>query len=212
MQLVKAGYEILDTLNGEEILKKIEKVARVCYKSEDKITDGSAERMVKALVKSKHEAMLEHFSFSVKFICDRGVSHEIVRHRVASFAQESTRYCNYGTKGGEITVIEPIWLVGKNVLEWSSWEEAVRVSEYQYLELLDNGYTPQEARAVLPNSLKTEVVMTANLREWRHFFSLRACGTTGKPHPQMLEVAVPLLKEIKSLIPVVFDDLEPLEN
>lgn len=156
MQVVSAGYEILDTLNGEEILKKIERVARVCYKSEDKITDGSAEKMVKALIKRGHEAMLEHFSFSVKFIVDRGVSHELVRHRVASFAQE--------------------------------------------------------ARAVLPNSLKTEVVMTANLREWRHFFSLRACGNTGKPHPQMLEVAVPLLKEVKSFIPVVFDDLEPLES
>lgn len=155
MQIIKAGYEILDELNGSEILKKIERVARVCYKSEDKITEGSAEKMVKALVKSGHEAMLEHFSFSVKFICDRGVSHELVRHRIASFAQE--------------------------------------------------------ARAVLPNSLKTEIVVTANLREWRHFFKLRACGTTGKPHPQMLEVAVPLLKEIKSLIPVVFDDLEPLE-
>lgn len=211
MRVVQAGYEILDTLNGEEILKKIERVARVCYKSEDKITDGSAEKMVKALIKRGHEAMLEHFSFSVKFIVDRGVSHELVRHRVASFAQESTRYCNYGHEG-EITVIEPLWLVGKDVLEWRNWEEAVRVAECQYLKLLEEGYTPQEARAVLPNSLKTEVVMTANLREWRHFFSLRACGTTGKPHPQMLEVTVPLLKEIKSLIPVVFDDLEPLES
>lgn len=99
MQIIKAGYEILDPLNGEEILKKIERVARVCYKSEDKIGEGTAEKMVKALVKSKHEAMLEHFSFSVKFIVDRGVSHELVRHRVASFAQESTRYCNYGHEG-----------------------------------------------------------------------------------------------------------------
>ena len=197
MQIIKAGYEILDPLNGEEILKKIERVARVCYKSEDKIGEGTAEKMVKALVKSKHEAMLEHFSFSVKFIVDRGVSHELVRHRVASFAQESTRYCNYGHEG---------------VLEWRNWEEAVRVCECQYLKLLEDGWKPQEARAVLPNSLKTEVVMTANLREWRHFFNLRACGATGKPHPQMLEVAVPLLKEIKSLIPVVFDDLEPLEE
>ena len=211
MQIIKAGYEILDPLNGEEILKKIERVARVCYKSEDKIGEGTAEKMVKALVKSKHEAMLEHFSFSVKFIVDRGVSHELVRHRVASFAQESTRYCNYGHEG-EITVIEPLWLVGKDVLEWRNWEEAVRVCECQYLKLLGDGWKPQEARAVLPNSLKTEVVMTANLREWRHFFNLRACGATGKPHPQMLEVAVPLLKEIKSLIPVVFDDLEPLEE
>ena len=219
MQIIKAGYEILDELNGSEILKKIERVARVCYKSEDKITEGSAEKMVKALVKSGHEAMLEHFSFSVKFICDRGVSHELVRHRIASFAQESTRYCNYGSKGGEITVIEPCYRlvdgVSVSVDNWSerdgAWVHSCEEAEKSYLRMLADGATPQEARAVLPNSLKTEIVVTANLREWRHFFKLRACGTTGKPHPQMLEVAVPLLKEIKSLIPVVFDDLEPME-
>lgn len=212
MQIIKAGYEILDPLNGEEILKKIERVARVCYKSEEKIGEGTAEKMVRALVKSKHEAMLEHFSFSVKFIVDRGVSHELVRHRVASFAQESTRYCNYGHEG-EITVIEPcFWSWSKDGIKYNEWLSACEMAESYYLSLLEMGATPQAARAVLPNSLKTEVVMTANLREWRHFFSLRACGSTGKPHPQMLEVAVPLLKEVKSLIPVVFDDLEPLEE
>lgn len=219
MQVIKAGFEIMDTLNGEEILRKIEKVARVCYKSEDKIGDDTAEKMVRALIKSNHLAMLEHFSFSVKFICDRGVSHEIVRHRVASFAQESTRYCNYGSKGGEITVIEPCYLKADGVnLTTDSWAErygawvnACEEAEKSYLRMIADGATPQEARAVLPTSLKTEVVMTANLREWRHFFSLRACGSTGKPHPQMLEVAVPLLQEVKKLIPVVFDDLEPME-
>ena len=212
MQIINAGYEILDPLNGEEILKKIERVARVCYKSEEKIGEGTAEKMVRALVKSKHEAMLEHFSFSVKFIVDRGVSHELVRHRLASFAQESTRYCNYGHEG-EITVIEPcFWSWSKDGIKYNEWLSACEMAESYYLSLLEMGATPQEARAVLPNSLKTEVVMTANLREWRHFFSLRACGSTGKPHPQMLEVVVPLLKEVKSLIPVVFDDLEPLEE
>lgn len=212
MRIVDAGYEILDELNGAEILKKIERVARVCYKSEDKITEGSAEKMVRALVKRGHEAMLEHYSFSVKFICDRGVSHELVRHRVASFAQESTRYCNYSKEGfgGEIVVIKPLFLeVGTE--DWELWRDACAMAEQFYFSLLERGCYPQEARAVLPTSLKTEIVVTANLREWRHFFKLRACGTTGKPHPQMLEVAVPLLKEIKSLIPVVFDDLEPLE-
>lgn len=210
MQVVSAGYEILDTLNGEEVLKKIERVARVCYKSEDKIGEGTAEKMVKALIKRGHEAMLEHFSFSVKFIVDRGVSHELVRHRVASFAQESTRYCNYGHEG-EITVIKPLFW-DECSSEYMAWKHGCMTAERRYMELLEGGATPQEARAVLPNSLKTEVVMTANLREWRHFFSLRACGITGKPHPQMLEVAVPLLKEVKNLIPVVFDDLEPLEE
>lgn len=210
MQIVDAGYEILDPLNGEEILKKIEQVARVCYKSEDKIGAGTAEKMVKALIKRGHEAMLEHFSFSVKFTVDRGVSHELVRHRVASFAQESTRYCNYGHEG-EITVIKPLYLSDCGE-DYNLWRKACTVSEKQYLDMLTYGLSPQEARAVLPNSLKTEVVMTANLREWRHFFKLRACGVTGKPHPQMLEVAVPLLGEVKSLIPVVFDDLEPMES
>ena len=209
MQIIEAGYEIMDTLNGEEILKKIEKVARVCYKSEDKITEGSAERMVRALIKRNHTAMLEHFSFSVKFTVDRGISHEIVRHRVASFAQESTRYCNYG-KTGDVSFIKPCYL-DYDTTPFDNWLESCMRAEIDYLIMLENGYTPQEARAVLSTSLKTELVMTANLREWRHFFNLRACGATGKPHPQMLEVAVPLLQELKKIIPVVFDDLEPME-
>ena len=212
MKLVKAGYEILDNLDGEAILKKIERIARVCYKSEDKITEGSAEKMVASLIKRGHEAMLEHYSFSVKFICDRGVSHELVRHRVASFAQESTRYCNYGHEG-EITVIFPFFFdtgmgTASNSLVYEEWKHSCEVAERKYISLLDKGATPQEARSVLPNSLKTEVVMTANLREWRHFFKLRAVGVTGKPHPQMQEVVVPLLQEVKRLIPVVYDDLE----
>ena len=219
MQIISAGYEIMDPLNGADILEKIEKVARVCYKSEDKIKEGSAEKIVRALVKSNHLAMLEHFSFSVKFIVDRGVSHEIVRHRVASFAQESTRYCNYGSRGGEITVIEPCYLkadgaqvyTGSLSDRYGAWVSSCAEAEKCYLQMLEAGATPQEARAVLPTSLKTELVMTANLREWRHFFSLRACGSTGKPHPQILEVAVALLNELKGRIPVVFDDLEPME-
>lgn len=211
MKVVKAGYEILDNLNGEEILKKLELIARVCYKSEDKITDGSAERMVRSLIKSGHEAMLEHYSFSVKFIVDRGVSHEIVRHRLASFAQESTRYCNYG---GDVTFIEPTVLGLEDKVDHYGytaryfWEHSVEVAETAYKSMLDAGATPQEARSVLPNSTKTEVVMTANLREWRHFLKLRAVGTTGKPHPQMQEVAIPLLKELREKIPVIFEDLE----
>lgn len=212
MRIVKAGYDILDNLDGEAILKKIERIARVCYKSEDKIGEGTAEKMVKSLIKRGHEAMLEHYSFSVKFICDRGVSHELVRHRVASFAQESTRYCNYGHEG-EITVILPLFFdtgmgVNSNSIVFEEWKHSCEVAERKYISLLEKGATPQEARSVLPNSLKTEVVMTANLREWRHFFKLRAVGATGKPHPQMQEVAIPLLQEVKRLIPVVFDDLE----
>lgn len=209
MRIVDAGFEIIDEINGEVVLQKIEKIARVCYKSEDKIKEGSAEKMIKALVSRGHEAMLEHFSFSVKFTVDRGVSHEIVRHRVASFAQESTRYCNYG-KSGDVSFIKPCYLE-YDTPAFDNWVEAMMKAEKSYIDMLSDGYTPQEARAVLPNSLKTELVMTANLREWRHFFKLRAVGVTGKPHPQMLEVAVPLLEECKKLIPVVFDDLEVSE-
>lgn len=217
MQVVSAGYEILDTLNGEEILKKLERIARVCYKSEDKIREGTAYCMVRALIERGHEAMLEHYSFSVKFIVDRGVSHELVRHRVASFAQESTRYCNYG-KSGDVTFIEPTVLGLESKVDGDGytakyfWDHSMEVAETAYKNMLEAGATPQEARTVLPNSLKTEVVMTANLREWRHFFKLRALGTTGAPHPQMKEVALPLLEECKRLIPVIFDDLEPLES
>lgn len=305
MRLVKAGFE---RITEKDPIKKIEQVARVCYKSEDKICEGSAEKMVRSLVRSKHYAMLEHGSIimeasiegytdlkrlvgkikeeygvdvmlrftdvcysgrflisgnmrmwlelidfvnendelildvgvynilkreeykpifdnytdmqvrdagafmvvqvedlthneklvhedlSIKFIVDRGVSHEIVRHRKASFAQESTRYCNYG-KSGEVVFIEPCMIEGRLYKEWA---HACMDSEEHYLEMLQWGAKPQEARDVLSTSVKTEVVMTANLKEWIHFFNLRALGTTGAPHPQMLEVAVPAMQDVIS--------------
>lgn len=208
MQAIKAYTQIYNDFDGQKILEKIEKVARTCYKSEGKIQEGSAAKMVASLIKSGHEAMLEHVSITVKFVVDRGISHELVRHRLASFAQESTRYCNYSKDdfGSEITFIIPEYLDYKSA-GWNTWKETMKACEDSYFKLLDIGLTPQEARAVLPNSTKTEVVMTANLREWRHFFKLRALGTTGKPHPQMLEVTVPLLEDFKQMIPVVFDDL-----
>lgn len=212
MRVVNAGYKILDNLDGAAILKKIERVARVCYKSEEKAGEGTAEKLVSSLIRSKHDAMLEHYSFSVLFTVDRGVSHELVRHRVASFAQESTRYCNYGHEG-EITVILPVFFdtgmgVNSNSIVFEEWKQSCEVAERKYISLLEKGATPQEARAVLPNSLKTDIVVTANLREWRHILSLRAVGTTGKPHPQMREVMIPLLEDLKERIPVIFDDLE----
>lgn len=205
MIIVDAGYEILDNLNGEDILRKIERIARVCYKSEDKISEGTAEKLVRSLIKSGHEAMLEHYSFSVKFICDRGVSHELVRHRLASFAQESTRYCNYG-RSGEVSFIRPLFFL-KDTPEFDDWCDAMMSAENHYLTMIENGKPPQEARSVLPNSLKTEIVITANLREWRHFFKLRAVGVTGAPHPQMREITVPLLRELRERVPVIFEDL-----
>ncbi len=222
MKVLKAGYEILSNISdgGIDELKHIEKIGRVCYKSEDKISeDGeSAKRFVKMLIDRGHEAMIEHSSLTVKFIVDRGVSHELVRHRIASFAQESTRYCNYSNDkfGNEISVIDVtngMKLDGKmstmssydiaNVLK--EWNEAMMDAERHYLKMIELGATSQIARSVLPNSTKTEITITANYREWRNFFKLRVAKTA---HPQMREVTVPLLKELKNRIPVVFDDIE----
>lgn len=209
MKLIKPYTEILTNIDGVETLKKIELIGRTCYKSESKITEDSAEKFVAGLIKRGHEAMLEHESFTVKFVVDRGISHELVRHRMASFAQESTRYCNYAKDdfGSEITFVIPSYLA-EDAPEWLLWWYAMEKAENAYFDLLKYGLTAQEARAVLPMSLKTEVVMTANLREWRHFFKLRAANATGKAHPQMLEVTIPLVKQLKELIPVVFDDIE----
>ena len=208
MRVINAGYEIISDLNGAEILKHIERCARVCYKSEDRITDGSAEKMVAALIRSGHEAMLEHYSFTVKFICDRGIANELVRHRIASFAQESSRYCCYAKDkfGKELTFINPcFWEPDSD--NYARWFHEMDEAEKTYLAMIESGATPEQARDILPTSIKTEIVMTANLREFRHFFKLRAEGVTGKPHPQMLEITIPFLKELKQKIPVVFDDI-----
>lgn len=332
MRLVDASVELLDDrgFSGVQILEKLERVGRVCYKSEDKIKEGSAEKMVKALLKSKHEAIVEHWSYilmmeeslynsfvgvlrcleehgyklylrrtafdgryivsgnvrawrdfirysfedldgvprwfvslfnsedidkkvlfgdllgkypesimlptdvwfldkedltdiekkvhydiTVKFICDRGVSHEIVRHRDASFAQESTRYCNYG-KADEITVIKPLYLsepLGEpNIhctedMKWLNWYNLMHFAQDCYMGMLDEGAIPQEARAVLPNSLKTELVMTANVKEWIHFLRLRAFNMTGAAHPQMREVALKVYDIYKEMFPSLFGDI-----
>lgn len=209
MKIIKPSVEILTFLDGEAILKKIEQCGRVAYKSEDKITEDSAKKFVANLIKRGHESVLEHYSFTLKFVCDRGVSHELCRHRIASFTQESTRYCAYNKDrfGNQITVIEPCYLnkYGENNLSYQIWENACKNAENRYFELLELGCSPQEARAVLPNSLKTEVIMTANLREWRHFFKLR-CDKAA--HPQMREISIMALKLIKSKIPIVLDDIQ----
>lgn len=205
MKIIKPSFEILSPVDGPAMLKLIEVCGRTCYKSEGKIADGSAEAFVRSIIKRGHEAVLEHAHVTIRFICDRGVSHEIVRHRLASYCQESTRYCNYskGAFGKEITVIKPLYL-DEGTAAYDFWKDGCEVAESAYFDLLEFGNTPQEARAVLPNSLKTEVVMTANLREWRHFFRLR-CSSAA--HPQIREVATPALVELSKLIPVVFDDI-----
>ena len=288
MKLIKPSFEIWNQPAGlEGVYKQIERVGRVCYKSEDKITEGSAKGFVDRMVKSGHGAMLEHGTIylqyetvksainpltkyylnkyskvkaiegatketmrlfvttnlrvlvendwlkdleyiceptefherriTVHFVCDRGVSHEFVRHRVFSFAQESTRYCNYSKDkfGNELTFIEPCWLEDYNYKDNTYNQlfiDSLRFAEAHYLDLLkkwddkipdkryktgfrNNPWTPQQARAVLPNALKTELVMTGFASDWNHFFDLRARGTTGAPHPQAKELAEPLMKE-----------------
>lgn len=272
MKLIKPSFEIWEQPAGlEGVYKQIEKVGRVCYKSEDKITEDSAKPFVDRMIKSGHGAMLEHgtvylyirrkgneslevdryllnpyskvvFSQSpnsrdmeiyittnlrvlvengwlddlqyicepteyherrvtVHFVCDRGISHEFVRHRVMSFAQESTRYCNYSKDkfGGEITFVLPNWMTSpiwdENDKAGHIFLQTMKISEDVYLELLSEGWIPQQARAVLPNSLKTELVVTGFTSDWNHFFDLRARGTTGAPHPQAKELAEPLMKE-----------------
>lgn len=220
MLLVKPSHEIL--FITPKPLEIIEAAGRTCYKSENKITEGSAEKFVKMIIKRGHHSVIEHAHMSVRFICDRGVTHEIVRHRLAAYSQESTRYCNY--KGG-VTFVIPPWInlpegelsiddaintpviLIKCLNEISTrgcWLQAMDYAQSYYKLLLTEGWSPQQARSVLPNSLKTEIVMTANLREWMHVFNLR---TSKAAHPQMRELMIPLLEEMKTLVPIIFDDI-----
>ena len=206
MKIIEQSVELINAPKYEDMLRVIEMAGRVCYKSEGKITEGSAETFCRGIIERGHEAVLEHSSVTVKFIVDRGVSHEIVRHRVASYCQESTRYCNYsqGKFGNELTFIKPCFFDENDSL-YFIWKNACCTAEISYFNLLGRGATPQEARSVLPNSLKTELVMTANIREWRHFFKLR-CSQAA--HPQMREVALKLLAKFKEIMPVLFEDIE----
>lgn len=287
MKLIKPSFEIWEQPSGlEGVYKQIEGAGRVCYKSEDKIAEGTAKAFVDRMIASGHGAMLEHGTvylkcktevinryihpedgeeedfnklekyeynsysvtnddgiylyvttnlrvlvendwlddlqyicepteyhekrITVHFVCDRGVSHEFVRHRVMSFAQESTRYCNYSKDkfGNELTFIQPCWLDDERLKLYGPYHTVIRDkslesifiaslnnAEKDYIDLIDLGWKPQEARAVLPNSLKTELVVTGFVSDWNHFFDLRARGTTGAPHPQAKELAEPLMKE-----------------
>lgn len=217
MRLVKPSYEILHIDDGA--MRLLELAGRTCYKSEDRISDGTAEPFIKRIVQDyKHESVIEHAGMTVKFIVDRGVTHELVRHRLCAFSQESTRYCNYG-KAGHVTFVIPPWVVIEpNEFDYNSferkrksllgsdrvWFDTMNESEQRYLLLLRNRWTPQQARSVLPNSLKTEIVTTANFREWRHILRLRTAKTA---HPQMREVMVPLLEDLRTIVPVIFDDI-----
>ena len=207
MKIIKP-YVTVEPFDGVKLMRNIERYARVCYKSEDNITEDSYKKMLSALIKRGHESVIEHEKVTAIFVVDRGISHEIVRHRIASYSQESTRYCNYNNNkfGNEITFIEPFSFTqgASRHICWDYWMISCASAEAGYFELLDEGATPEEARSVLPNSLKTEIVITFNLREWRHFFKLRADKAA---HPQMREVAIPLLHYFKGKMPELFNDI-----
>ena len=205
MKIINPSVKLEDEIDGQAILKKIERIGRTCYKSEGNITEDSAERFVKSIIKRGHESVLEHVSISVRVICDRGVTHEIVRHRIASYSQESTRYCNYSNDkfGNELTFIKPCFFE-EGSHKYEIWKNSMQNVENEYMELIRAGAKPQEARSILPNSIKTEIVMTMNLREWRHFFLLR-CDKAA--HPQTREIANMILISFHKIIPIVFDDL-----
>jgi len=232
MKIIPPSWQFEDhgVITGPHLLRVLEQYGRTCYKSEEKITNNSAAGFVRMLIARGHESVLEHEKVTIRIVCDRGVTHEIVRHRIASYSQESTRYCNYGHEK-EITVILPLWYrdehlffekmfldggetpeesvvasVGLTNLQrrYWMWRHTCAVAQESYLDMLQHGAAPQEARSVLPNSLKTEIVITCNLREWRHFFRLR---TSKAAHPQMREITIPMLVEFKHVFPIIFDDI-----
>lgn len=242
MIIVKPKFEILAIMgydpehelsSCDTPLALIEKAGRTCYKSEDKITPTSSIKFINALIASGHESVIEHSAMTVKFTVDRGITHELVRHRLAAFSQESTRYCNY-SKEDEIEVIEPFFfdpneelrqidipvaydmnysnttleIVGKETYMLNSfdvWCISCLTSEWAYMTLINEfGRSAQQARSVLPISLKAEIVVTANFREWRHILKLRCAKSA---HPQMQEIMIPLKEELKKLIPVIFNDI-----
>lgn len=202
ISIITSVFKIEDEIDGQRILKNLERYARNCYKSEDKITEGSAARLIRNAMSRGHFSVIEHEKVTVRVICDRGVTHQWVRHRIASYSQESTRYCNYGRMG--FRFIAPSFFP-LNSPQYEEWKKAITNATLYYLRLLKMGAKPEEARAVLPNSLKTEIIITHNIREWRHFFYLR-CSVAA--HPQIREIAVAILKEFKQRIPVLFDDFE----
>lgn len=229
MYVTNPSFDFVNRPDAELILNTIETAYRICYRSDP---SDNRDAFIKSKISIGHESPLEHANISVIITTNRGVSHEIVRHRIASYSQESTRYCNYSKDkfDNQITFIRPEWcseailgawdqhryedllkaesLPGSGISKYEvSWLRDCLTTESNYLQILTEGYSPQQARDVLNNSVATKIMVTMNVREWRHFFKLRALGTTGKPHPEMQQFTIPMLCEFKKSIPIVFDDL-----
>jgi thymidylate synthase (FAD) len=193
VKIVEPSVELLAISTGPAQL--IELAGRTCYKSEDKITDDSASAFVAMVAKRGHESVIEHASATFRIVTDRGITHEIVRHRIASYSQESTRYCNYGKDkfGNEISVIVPGQSEPLTPEQYLVWERVMEAAEVGYFELLELRCKPQIARSVLPTCLKAEIVMTANFREWCHFLTLRMAAAA---HPDMRPIALAVWLEL----------------
>jgi thymidylate synthase (FAD) len=207
MEIVKQSIERLypeTQEQADEGLRLLERAGRTCYKSEAKITDDSAPKFAKMILVRQHDSVVEHLTASYKIICDRALSHEIVRHRIGtSYSQESQRYINYNKRG--LQFIDPVSaFTSMTEDQLDIWFIAMTEAETNYNAMIDGGCTPELARSVLPNSAKTEIVMTANLRAWRHFIDLR---TSPKAHPQMREIANMIFEDLNALWSCIFEDL-----
>lgn len=205
MKVINSSARLVTKIDRAEVMSLLEHAGRVCYKSEGNIGYGTADKFIAGIIARGHESVIEHYSITVHVICDRGVSHELVRHRIASYSQESTRYCNYsaGKFGNELTFIAPCFWTEESP-EYAQWRTAMEQAESAYLKLLAMGAKPEQARSVLPNSLKTELYVTMNLREWRHFLRLR---TSPRAHPQMRELALQIKSLLSEKLPIIFEDI-----
>lgn len=200
--MMDGKFNILD---GTAMLRRIEYATRVSHRSEDAITSNSYIRLLRSVVFEHGDlSVIEHEKVTVEAVVDRGITHEWVRHRLFSYTQESTRFVNYKKKGGEAKFIKPTFGQGPAVNE--IWAVHMEATEKAYMQLIDNGIAPQLARSVFPNSLAAKIIVTGNLRSWRHFFIMR---TSKETHPQMKQVTLPLLQEFKATIPVIFEDIVP---
>lgn len=215
MNIVNQTYEILTPHFYDPVrldIHLIELAGRTAYKSED-LAGKNPEKFIRRLIANGHESVLEHSLLTVKFVTDRGITHELVRHRLASYTQESTRYCNYTKNkfGNEITVIRPWWadedtekMDPNTRARWMNWYSDCLQAENAYMDAIHMGQTPQEARALLPTCLKSEIVMSTNYREWRHVLKLR---TAQDAHPQIRALLIPLAEELAEVCPCVWEDI-----
>lgn len=203
MKIIKNKVELINAPDYKTVLNTVELATRTCYKSEDKMGEGTAEKLIRGCIKRGHLSTIEHAFVTVRITADRAILNEMVRHRLCQYSQESTRYVNYDSDkyGREIKVIQPVQLTGDDI---QVWKEACTYAEYCYNKLVDAGVKPENARSVLPLCTASELVMTANMREWRHILSLRRGPGA---HPDMREVADMIYEVLREKYPVFFEDL-----